>query len=304
MSNDQDNKSDAQGPREASGELPGTVVPSPTGGEVTRELHVFPKDVKLSDFEKEHQTPSCSPSPTGPSGAPEQDLPAERAEPQDDPEESNRDGREFSSPGDVGDNPNSPGDAKGPNGDAPPAESDPTSDSEELDRAVLKDAIKELLEKINSLNEELTEERNRKLRLAADMENLKRRFTKNQEMALNRVKTESILEFLPVMDHLEMALSHTEDNASVASLKEGVQMVMKQFTNSLVRMGVESVDALGEQFDPTLHEAMAQEESALYASGTVISQWQKGYKLDGILIRPARVVVSKGPGPEESVTDE
>ncbi len=167
------------------------------------------------------------------------------------------------------------------------------------EREVLSEALRELIAKVNSLNEELSEERNRKIRLAADMENLKKRSAKNQEMAVNRARTDVLVEFLPVVDHLEMALAHVEESTSIEALKEGVLMVLKQFANTLTRFGVESVDALGQTFDPNFHEAMAQEESQVYDSGVVISQWQKGYKLGEMLIRPARVVVSRGPGPGE-----
>ncbi|MBU1239284.1 nucleotide exchange factor GrpE [Myxococcota bacterium] len=182
-----------------------------------------------------------------------------------------------------------------------PREYESSPEGPEMDREVLREALKELLDKVNSLNSDLAEERNRKIRLAADLENLKKRSGKNQEVAVNRARTDVIVEFLPVMDHLEMALAHVEESTSVEALKEGVIMVLKQFINTLNRFGVEGVDALGQQFDPNYHEAMAQEESQLYESGIVLSQWQKGYKLGEMLIRPARVVVSKGPGAAEEM---
>jgi molecular chaperone GrpE len=169
---------------------------------------------------------------------------------------------------------------------------------------MMKDVIKELIEKIKVLNEELAEERNRKLRIAADMENLRKRNTKNQDLAISRVQIEMLGEFLPVVDHLEMALQHASESSSIVALQEGVQMVLKQFNVSLSKFGVTAKDALGEVFDPNIHEAMAQEDSDLYASGIVISQWQKAYVIGDKLVRPARVVVSKGPGPQEDEIPE
>jgi molecular chaperone GrpE len=152
-----------------------------------------------------------------------------------------------------------------------------------------------LLEKIAKLTESLNNERNLKLRLAADMENLRRRTSRDHEMAVHRVSSDIINEFLPISDHLEMAINHANEGAKFEALSEGVGMVLKQFSNILLKFGVTTIDALGETFDPNLHEAMGQQYSDQYPQGMVISQWQKGYILSEKLLRAARVVVSKGP---------
>ncbi|MBN2723496.1 MAG: nucleotide exchange factor GrpE [Deltaproteobacteria bacterium] len=162
--------------------------------------------------------------------------------------------------------------------------------------------IKELQEKITSLESKLAFETDQKLRIAAEFENFRKRSGKTSELGIFRAQSDLLDSFIPVLDHLEMAMDHAQKSANIESLLNGIEMVMKQFRTALEKWNVLPVDALGKRFDPNVHEAMAQEESNLYESGIVISQWQKGYILGERLIRPARVVVSKGPGP--AVTKE
>ena len=122
---------------------------------------------------------------------------------------------------------------------------------------------------------QLAEERNAKLRYAADLENMRRRNARDLKIAVDRTKSDILQEFLPVIDHLEMAVDHAKENTNVESLIEGVNMVLNQFSNLLTKYNITPIDAVGEKFDPNLHEAMAQAESEEHENGVVIKTMAK-----------------------------
>ena len=132
------------------------------------------------------------------------------------------------------------------------------------------------------------------LRSQADMENLKRRFQKEKDDLVKFSNESLIRQLLPVVDNLKKALEHSQDENSLNALSEGVELTLKGLMDTLKRVGVEEVKALGEPFDPNFHEAMCEQEDNCVKSGTVLQELQKGYVLNKRLIRPAMVVVSKG----------
>jgi len=137
------------------------------------------------------------------------------------------------------------------------------------------------------------------LRTLADMENLRKR-TQREKEELAKFANENILrEILPVIDNLERAVEHAEQAQSSEGLLEGVQMTLDQFSQVLDRFGVKPVDAVGEPFDPALHQAMGQMETAEFPANTVAQQMQKGYQLNERLLRPAMVMVAKVPDVRE-----
>lgn len=107
---------------------------------------------------------------------------------------------------------------------------------------------------------------------------------------------------LPVLDNLERAIEASDEDQPDGIL-DGVRMISDQFVHELKRHGVTPIDARGQDFDPREHEAVQEAPSAEHPQGTVIAQWQRGYRFHDRLIRPARVVVSSGPDPDEEVTD-
>jgi molecular chaperone GrpE len=132
------------------------------------------------------------------------------------------------------------------------------------------------------------------LRSQAEIENLKKRFQKEKE-GLIKFSTESLVkQLLPVADNLEKALEHAVDESSFNALREGVELTLKGLRDTLKKVGVEEVQAIGEPFDPNFHEALCEQEDNCVQSGTVLQELQKGYVLNKRLLRPARVVVSKG----------
>ena len=113
-----------------------------------------------------------------------------------------------------------------------------------------------------------------------------------------RFATEGLLQkLIPVLDNLDMALAATgqASSASVQSLQTGINMIHQQLKNVVQEMGLEEINAAGKPFDPTLHEALSQQESSEVPEGHVVQQLRKGYKLRERLLRPATVVVSKTP---------
>ena len=141
---------------------------------------------------------------------------------------------------------------------------------------------------------ELIDELNaRVLRLTADYDNYRKRAQREKE-DVRQLANQGLLEkLLPVLDNFEMAITAVKE--ADPSIKDGVQMIYDQLFAVLKDSGMEPIDAMGEAFDPNLHEALSQEETADAKEGTVVQQVQRGYKLNDRLVRPARVVVAKAP---------
>jgi molecular chaperone GrpE len=98
-----------------------------------------------------------------------------------------------------------------------------------------------------------------------------------------------------VFDNLERAMSHTEKATDVQSVADGITMVIRQFVDTLGRLGIERIPTVGKPFDPSVHEAIQQLETKDFPPGTVAHEIQGGYRTQDRLIRPAMVVVAKAP---------
>ena len=137
----------------------------------------------------------------------------------------------------------------------------------------------------------------RLLRTAADLENFKKRAARERVEAAQSAAATLIQKILPVLDHFEMAQTATQTadgpQGGIASLQAGVAMIQQQLKNTLAESGLEEIDASGKLFDPTCHEAVAQQETADVPEGHVVQQLRKGYKLRDRLLRPATVIVAK-----------
>lgn len=142
------------------------------------------------------------------------------------------------------------------------------------------------------------------LRVAADFENYRRRSSREVDDARARGKQTAVKDLLPVFDNLERATAHVDDATDAKSMADGLRMVLKQFVDVLAKMGIERVAAVGHGFDPSVHESIQYEHSDEHAPGIVMSELQPGYKQGDALIRPALVVVSRGPQPEPEKTGD
>ena len=134
------------------------------------------------------------------------------------------------------------------------------------------------------------------LRMAADLENYKKRATRERLDAI-KYATESLLErIIPVLDNFEMALAAANTTGtSVQSLQAGVSMIQQQLKSVMSDAGLEEINAAGQPFNPNLHEAISQQETAEVPEGQVVQQVRKGYKLRDRLLRPASVIVAQKP---------
>jgi len=148
---------------------------------------------------------------------------------------------------------------------------------------------------VESAQAEVARIRDQLLRTAADYDNFRKRSRREVADAERRSREELLKDLLPVFDNLERAASHAETASDVKSLADGIGMVMRQFTDTLGRLGVERVVSVGTAFDPSQHEAIQQLETAEHPPGTIAAEVQAGYKLGDRLIRPALVVVAKAP---------
>lgn len=139
----------------------------------------------------------------------------------------------------------------------------------------------------------------RLLRTTADFENFKKRAAREKTEAVQYANGSLLQKLLPVLDNFEAALAAAKGaegaGGNVSSLQSGVAMIQLQLKNVLAESGLEEIDAAGKRFDPTLHEAVSQQESAEVAEDHVLQQLRKGYKLKERLLRPATVVVAKKP---------
>jgi molecular chaperone GrpE len=139
----------------------------------------------------------------------------------------------------------------------------------------------------------------RLLRTAADFENFKKRAARERHEAAQSATAALIHKLLPVLDHFEMAQAAAQNSqvpqTGMAALQDGIAMIQQQLKGILAETGLEEVDASGQRFDPTLHEAVAQVETADAPEGQVVQQVRKGYKIRDRLLRPATVVVAKNP---------
>jgi molecular chaperone GrpE len=137
----------------------------------------------------------------------------------------------------------------------------------------------------------------RLLRTTADFDNFKKRAARERTDAIQFANAGLIQKLLPILDNFEMALaaSQTTKDEKSSSLQAGIVMVLSQLKSLLLEAGVEEIDAAGKPFDPTLHEAVSQQESADAPEGQVLQQIRKGYKLRERLLRAASVVVAKRP---------
>jgi molecular chaperone GrpE len=136
--------------------------------------------------------------------------------------------------------------------------------------------------------------RDQQLRAVAEMDNLRKRLQRDVENAHRYGLERAAQELLPVLDSLELAVSSAE-RAEPASLLAGQQATLKLLVKAFERFAIQSIEPLGEPFDPNLHEAIVAQESATAAPNSVLQVVQRGYSLNGRLLRPARVIVAREP---------
>jgi len=156
-----------------------------------------------------------------------------------------------------------------------------------------KKVVEELKKKVAELEEEKRELQNEVLKKRAEFDNFRKRLEQQKEDFVKYSLEKFITDLLPILDSFNMALH--PDNMSEEQQKEfeGFALIYKQVLNLLVKNNVVEMESVGQNFDPNLHQAVSQEESAEVESGKVIREYQKGYKLHDRVLRPSMVVVSE-----------
>lgn len=153
----------------------------------------------------------------------------------------------------------------------------------------------DLRAKIEQLEGEAQEATNRYLRLAADFDNYKKRVRQEQAETVDRANAELVGKMLPVVDNFHRVMESAPAEVDDAWLK-GVKLTLQQLDDLLLSMGVSPIEAIGQPFDPTLHEAIGHEDSNEQPEDTVVSEVRKGYRLNDRVVRPALVRVARPVG--------
>lgn len=169
---------------------------------------------------------------------------------------------------------------------------DPEKDTP-VEEEVKLSPMEELQEQLKKKDAELIEQKNNFLREKADLDNFRKRLVKDKADAVQFANEQLLKELVQIGDNLDRALN--SPNATLETLKEGVEMIQKQFSTFLKNHKVEPVEAMGKPFDPSLHEVMTQQESEEHEENTVIQEYSKGFTLNGRILRSAKVVTSKKP---------
>ena len=158
------------------------------------------------------------------------------------------------------------------------------------------DPIKALEKDLQKTKNELAEQKDSFVRLQAETDNFRKRLSREKDEFSQYANERLFKELIPIFDNLERALEDPSNDTK--SLKEGLEMILKQFSAFLEKEKVEPIKAIGEKFDPMVHEVLTSEESNDHEENTIISEFVKGYTINNRVLRPSQVVISKKPSPE------
>ena len=176
--------------------------------------------------------------------------------------------------------------------------SDEAEDETQIDDGVEPEPTTSFEEEFAKLKAEYQEQYDQMLRKIAEYDNLKKRAERRAEESSKYAVEGVIKDIIPIIDSVERAIESTNESKDFYALSEGIQLIHKQLLDSLQRRSVNPIEAIGENFDPTRHEAIMHVESEEVPENAVIKEFQRGYTLHDRVIRPSMVSVSKGT-PEE-----
>ncbi|WP_426143169.1 nucleotide exchange factor GrpE [Pseudomonas sp. DWP3-1-2] len=178
-------------------------------------------------------------------------------------------------------------------------------DAQTQDQAAEAASGEELVTRVQMLEEQLAAAQDQSLRVAADLQNVRRRAEQDVEKAHKFALERFAGDLLPIVDSLERGLELSDANdESIRPMREGIELTLKMFHDTLKRYQLEPIEPHGQPFNAEHHQAMAMQESADVEPNSVLKVFQKGYQLNGRLLRPAMVVVSKAPSPVQPSIDE
>lgn len=162
--------------------------------------------------------------------------------------------------------------------------------------AAVAESPEALREALSAKSQEVERLRDRLLRLQAEFENSKKRMAREKAEYLKFAHEGLVLEFLPVLDNLEWAMASARADAGSTPLLEGIEMIARLFRTVLEKAGVKPMEVVGQPFDPGYHQAVEQVESSHGDGNVVVAEVRKGYLMEGRVLRPAMVKVSR-PAP-------
>jgi len=171
-------------------------------------------------------------------------------------------------------------------------ESLPPADAQELAQESQGGVSRQEYERVGKERDSLLE---RLARLQAEFENTRKRYLREQADFREYATADAVKTFLPVLDNFNLALRSQTAESNDSGLRSGIELIRKQMEDALSRLGVQPVPALGQTFDPRVHEAIEMVESGDHADHEVIQELQRGYKLKDRLLRPAMVRVATNP---------
>ena len=167
------------------------------------------------------------------------------------------------------------------------------------------DRLQQLEQELNTLKQEHETLQGQYMRIAADFDNFRKRQSRDQDDIRQQLVCSTLSEILPVVDNFERARQQLNPEGEEAqALHRSYQGLYKQLVDVLKQQGVARMEVVGQLFDPTLHEAVLREESTEYAEDAITEELQRGYHLNGKVLRHALVKVSMGPGPSETSAAE
>ena len=167
---------------------------------------------------------------------------------------------------------------------------DSTEILEDYDNSISKKSEEEIIKK---LQEKVDNNYDLYLRSQAELENTKKRFLRDKEDLIKFANEKLIKELLTVLDNLDMAIECSLTADCPESFKEGVQLIKKNLESILGKTGLEVIESNGKIFDPNFHEAIAEIQNDQEPIGTICEEYQKGYSLNGRILRASKVIVSK-----------
>ena len=164
--------------------------------------------------------------------------------------------------------------------------------NQENEEAYEQQQIQQLKKELEEKTQKCDEYQGLLQRTVAEFDNYRKRTTKEKESLYQDATADTIAQMLIVVDNLQRALDTNKDNAQAEQVLKGVQMVLNQFNECLEKLGVEEIKAIGETFDPEVHNAVMHIEDETVDDNTIIEEFQKGYKLKDRVIRHSMVKVA------------
>lgn len=166
--------------------------------------------------------------------------------------------------------------------------------AEEIEASTPNPAEQPAKDPLTEAQSEIAKLKDKYMYLTAEYDNFRRRAARDMQEARTAGMIGAVDPILNVFDTFRMAMTASEQTDNIEKIREGLTLILNAFNKSIADLGIESIEALGQAFDPNLHEAISSMPSD-EPEGTIIQQWSCGYSLNGKLLRPARVVVSAGP---------